>query len=229
MTQESNLSRRRTSARDESSVKYVATRRRVLEAAAAVFRERGYGNTNLQDIADALGMNRATLYYYAESKEYIFREVILQAVRENVRAVQKIASLSAPAPEKVRMVVTGLMTSYEANYPHLYVYIQEELDRVLTRREQSTPSDGEGANREILDHNRVYLVALESIMTEGIRSGDFMNEDPRLMALAVQGMVNWTHRWFKPGGRYDAVRIGAAFADIALSGLMGSTNRKTAG
>jgi AcrR family transcriptional regulator len=220
MSMESNLSRRRNVAREESSTQYVETRRRVVEAAAEVFRERGFDNTNLQDIAAALGMKRATLYYYVDSKESIFREVILEAVRGNVRAIQRISGSKAPATDKIDAVIRGLMTSYEENYPHLYVYIQEEMERVLVHRgPQQRDARERAVNDEIFEHNRTYLAALESIMREGIRDGAFVDDDPRLMALAIQGMVNWTHRWFKPGGRFTAAEVAGTFSRIAVSGL----------
>src|SRR5215475_1621084 len=56
--------------------KKAALRRTVLEAAARLFAQRGFGGTNLQDIADALGISRPALYYYFKSKEEILASLV---------------------------------------------------------------------------------------------------------------------------------------------------------
>ena len=53
-----------------------ALRRTVLEAAANLFAQRGFGGTNLQDIADSLGISRPALYYYFKSKEGILASLV---------------------------------------------------------------------------------------------------------------------------------------------------------
>ncbi|MFZ0838044.1 MAG: TetR family transcriptional regulator, partial [Xanthobacteraceae bacterium] len=53
-----------------------ALRQAVLEAAAKLFAERGFGGTNLQDIADALGISRPALYYYFKSKDEILASLV---------------------------------------------------------------------------------------------------------------------------------------------------------
>src|SRR5437660_6714904 len=64
------------SARAMGKSKKEALRRTVLEAAAKLFAQRGFGGTNLQDIADALGISRPALYYYFKSKEEILASLV---------------------------------------------------------------------------------------------------------------------------------------------------------
>ena len=195
MTTRSNLARRRKEAQKEASPQYEQTRERLVQAAAEVFREKGFSNATLQDIADAAGMNRASIYYYAESKEALFREIALDAIRENASEIQQISQSTSSATDKIRLAIRALMYSYERTYPHLFVYIQEEMEHVLSSRTTPVMETHERAVLlELFEHSRDYLRHLETIIQEGIEAREFADGDPRLLALGIQGMVNWTHR-----------------------------------
>ena len=60
-------------------------RQEILEAAAGVFHEKGYKATSIQDIADAVGILKGSLYYYIRSKEDLLNE-ILQDVHQHAIA-----------------------------------------------------------------------------------------------------------------------------------------------
>lgn len=211
---ESRISQRRAAARVDASAQYVEKRRQLVQAAAQVFRERGFDSTDFRDIAAALGINRATLYYYVSSKDELFREVVLEAVQENVEAIESIRAADADPNQKMRRAVSTLMRSYSDNYPYLYVYVQEDMARI------SLAGNGqdEQAN-ELVELGRRYQDALVAIIEEGVASGAFDAENPRLAAFAIIGMLNWTHRWYKPTGPYSTDEITKAFATIALNGL----------
>lgn len=62
------------------------TRERILEVAARLFSERGFAGTSIRDIADALGVTKAALYYHFPSKDAILGELVAQPLAA-VRAV----------------------------------------------------------------------------------------------------------------------------------------------
>lgn len=225
MTHTSNLARRRIEAQRDASPQYEQTRVRLVSAAADVFRSKGFSNATLQEIADSAGMNRASIYYYAESKEELFRGIALEAIRENAAEIQRISQCDESAADKVRLAIRGLLFSYERTYPHLYVYIQEEMERVLSSH-TTTVEDPQvqAVMTELFEHSRDYLRHLEDIVRSGIEDGTFSPGDPRLLALGIQGMVNWTHRWYRPHGRFSIEHIADTFSDLALTGLLKRTH-----
>jgi hypothetical protein len=101
------------------------------------------------------------------------------------------------------------MQSYADNYPFLYVYIQEDLSRFGDRNEAA----------HALNHR--FDAAVIGIIQEGLDAGTLRSESSaRTIAFGFIGMLNWTHRWFEPGGKGpDAAEIGSTFADIMLEGL----------
>jgi TetR/AcrR family transcriptional regulator, cholesterol catabolism regulator len=209
----SNIGRRRANARDDARAGYVDRRREIVRAAAKVFKERGFGNTTLSHVADELGTDRASLYYYVGSKDELFEELVSDAVRLNLTMAQAIQEKDAPAPEKLRRLMVGLMESYAEDYPVLYVLIQENLDHVGEARAKWA--------RQMKKINNEFVDVLIEIIEAGQREGSIASEsEPWLVAYAIMGMLGWTYRWFRPeSSPASADRVGAAFADIVLDGL----------
>ena len=209
----SDIGRRRGRALKKGSDAYQEKRNEIAKAAARVFNEKGYSNTNLADIAEAMGIDRASLYYYVSNKQELFDEVVREASERNIAAAEA-ARLSIDLPlEKLQTVVTELMTSYAANYPLLYVYLRENLSHVDPERtEWSKYMRG-------LSHR--FEDAVIAIVQEGIDDGSIRPlASARVLAFGVIGMVGWTNRWFVPDRSPESAEvIGKAFAEIALKGL----------
>jgi TetR/AcrR family transcriptional regulator, cholesterol catabolism regulator len=59
-----------------------------------------------------------------------------------------------------------------------------------------------------------------TLIKEGIAKGDLRSDVvPELAANALFGMLNWTHRWYRPGGRHNARQISDAFTNVFLGGM----------
>jgi TetR/AcrR family transcriptional regulator, cholesterol catabolism regulator len=219
----SNIARRRAAARDDATSGYVERRRAILRAAAQVFKERGFRGTTFNHVGEAMGADRATLYYYFSSKEELFQEVVSEAVKVNLATAIAIRKDAGSAPEKLRRLVEGLMASYAEYYPGLYLLIQENLSHVAPERSDWA--------REMRRVNREYERVLIEIVQAGQDEGTLRNTAPAwLVAYGIIGMVGWTNRWFNPSkSRVSAREIGAAFADTLLLGLAVEDAAPTAG
>lgn len=210
---DTGLGRRRSRARKSASDSYQHRRQEIASAAAEVFNRRGFQGTSLAAIAAALGVDRATLYYYIGSKQELFDEVVRQATETNVARAEEIRSSAQPAAQKIHALVIDLMGSYSRNYPLLYVYIRENLNYVAGGR-----SDWAAHMRGL---NKRYEEAVVAMVQEGIDDGSFRPlASAQVIAFGILGMVGWTNRWFVPGRWPDTGRqIGEAYADLVLSGL----------
>ena len=212
MSRTSDISRRRAAALSKRGVGYAAKRNELVRVAATLFKDRGYSSTTLNDIAEAAGVDRATVYYYVGSKEELLHEAVQGLLDENVSKTEKLASSSVSPREKLEGVMQLLMLGYDKNYPYAYVYIQQEMHKV---------ADAQSAwAKEMADQTRRFEKAVRLIIEEGMESGVFRNDVPvDLVAYAIFGVVNWTHRWYKPGGRHSPEVVVDAFCKIVLEGL----------
>jgi AcrR family transcriptional regulator len=213
----SGLSQRRRSAQVEGGVAYRAKRSELLQIAGDVFKEKGYEASTLNDIAARFGTDRAAIYYYFAGKEEIFQEVFQATAKkvldDNLAEATRIAGLEISAHQKLRLLIELQIKSYEANYPYVYVYIQEDMGKVAF---QTTPWA-----KEMVRKTRRFETIVTDVITAGIRDGDFRDDlSVPLVVKTLFGMVNWTHRWFKPGDKkYTAQQTIDTFSAIFFDGL----------
>ncbi|CAN5202601.1 TetR/AcrR family transcriptional regulator [soil metagenome] len=205
--------RRRDAQNDTSNTSYQQRRQEIIDAAAHVFKQKGFRGASLGDIANHLGTDRANLYYYVGSKEELFDNAVTEAVENNLARAREIAASDAPAPEKLRILVIDLMGSYEKHFPFLYVFIQENLRQVATKR-----LDWAQRMRKV---NHDYEEIVTQIVQTGFDEGSLKETGPAwVVSYGIIGLVAWTNRWFDPSRTdIDAHAIGSMYADMVLAGL----------
>ncbi|MCB0997138.1 MAG: TetR family transcriptional regulator [Acidimicrobiales bacterium] len=215
---QSSIGHRRASAKADPGPAYQARREAIIGAAAQLFLAQGYRSTSFRDIADAVGLDRATLYYYFSSKQELFQTVTGAAVERNVDNAERIAASDADPADKLTEILTGLLDSYtKTDFPFMYIFLQEDLNQI------DTGSDDAWA-RTVRALDRRYERALVDIVEQGVGSGAFSaGTSPRMVAKALVGMANWTHRWYRPDGPMSAHEIADAFAAILLRGIASSS------
>lgn len=213
MQEASKIARRRKSALSEGSADYKVKRDEIVQAASRLFKERGYKSTTLAHVAEAAGVDRATVYYYVGSKEELFHEAVQGLVDRNAAKAERIFRAKDLDPkQKLTQLVETLMCSYEEHYPHMYVYIQEEMHHVATGTSEWA--------RTMSRHTRRWESIFIKLVEAGMAQGIFRSDIPASISVnGLFGMLNWTHRWFKPGGKRNAREIAAWFSDIFFHGM----------
>jgi hypothetical protein len=97
----------------------------------------------------------------------------------------------------------------------MYVYIQEEMHQVH--------DDSSEWAKAMTRHTQRWETIFIKLIEEGMEQGFFRNDIPPKIAVnALFGMLNWTHRWFKPGGKRNATEIAGYFNDIFFKGMESS-------
>lgn len=211
--QKSKNSVRRRTALLEGNVEYLARRAEIIATAATLFKERGYDGTSFNDISTFAGIERAALYYYFGSKEEIFREACKGTFDRNLADIETISSLpSLTASQKLGMVMERLMIYFEESYPYPYIYLQE--------RASSLASNDDPWAKEMIARTRQVEGAYKALIEAAIRSDELRDDIPvTLAANAIFGMLNWTHQWYTPDGKYKAKDISVAFRKIFFEGM----------
>ena len=212
MTKTSDMAQRRALARANNDAEYLQRRAELRTAAATTFRVKGFSATKLQDVAAAVGLDRATIYYYVSGKDELFQDVVAEAVRENLKMVEDLHAESLSAQEKIHRLVSGLLSGYDKHYPYLYVYIQEDMAHLK----------GDVAwGREMQSLQQRFDRAVRKIVQDGLDDQTIgaAGGDARVIANAIIGMCNWTHRWLHPRAKDDAADVSKVFVEILLRGL----------
>lgn len=209
----SGIGRRRIAAKDDSSAAYQLRRQQIAEAAVAVFNRLGFQRASVSAIAAEMGIDRATFYYYFSSKEEMFDEIVRTVVERNAEIAIGIERAETSPHRKLRDLITYFMKSYEGTYPLLYIYIRENLNHVSDQR-SAWSAHMRRLNTQITD-------SIVRIIEQGYEDGSFWRVgQPRIVAFAVLGMLNWSHRWYRPDSSpFSADEIGEVLANLAVMGL----------
>jgi AcrR family transcriptional regulator len=182
----------------------VATREAIIEAAARVFQTKGYHAASVQDIADAVGILKGSLYHHFESKEELLYLIVKEPRARLYKTVADIVADDAPAGDKLRRALLAHLEAFAEHYPHLFVYLREREE--MKRRFRGAPKE--------------YERYWQQILREGVKSGEFRADlDVDVVSYGLLGMVNWLYKWYDPNGRLSVREIAAQFSTMALAGL----------
>ncbi len=180
----------------------------LIETATRLFNEKGYHNTSMQDLADALGMQKGSLYYYIESKEELLRRLLKRATSFLTSQIDEIYASDLPPAEKLRWALEHHAAMMMDHLDLVAVYLQEYRNLPPERLE------------EALAVRKHYEQVLMQIINDGITAGDFRPTNVKMAVFGFLGMVNWTHQWFSPDGPFTSQEIAATLSDLALHGLV---------
>jgi TetR/AcrR family transcriptional regulator, cholesterol catabolism regulator len=207
----SGIAGRRKAALEDGGEGYKSRRQEIVAMAANVFKEKGFEPTTLNDIAERLGTDRASLYYYVGSKEELLHEIVSQVLEENVAAAELVLAEAGTPVEKIEALIEHMILSFERNYPHMFVYV-EDLARI-SRQENEWA-------RDVISKTKRFEEIVVQILDDGRADGSFRSDLPNhISAMALFGMINWTHRWYKPGTKgSSAKQIAETFCSLFLDG-----------
>jgi AcrR family transcriptional regulator len=181
----------------------------VYRAALRLFREKGYHATSMQDIAQAVGLYKGSLYHYIGGKEDLLVQVFERAMSALLVDVEQIVADTTLGPSaQLRLIVQAHVSAVSENLDALTVYLHEF--RALA---------GESLANVRAQRDR-YAQLVGEIVSRGVRVGEFETPDVGIATLGLLGMCNWVCQWYRPGGRLEPAQIGGYFADLVLSGLV---------
>jgi AcrR family transcriptional regulator len=188
----------------------------IIDAALAVFAEKGFAAAKLDEIAARAGVSKGSLYLYFETKEALFRAVVTQAVAPDVQALRAVlAAHPGPFAELLALFVTRL--SALAASPTLAGVVKMVI--------------GEARNFPELArvwHDELASQALEGLgeaIAAGQRRGELRPGDPRLFALQlvapfIMGAI-WRETFVPVGARpFDLAALARQHAETLLRGML---------
>lgn len=205
----SDIARRRMERRQASGRRSDVRWSEILAGSAAVFARRGYAQTTVEDIADEVGLNRATLYYYVGTKEELLVALLDGPIDTLRTRLEEVAARPLPARDKLVAALREYSRTM-AELPALFIFLSENVHRVMAGPE----ADHIRANADR------YGRVLAGIITDGAANGEFRTDiDAQTVVLGIVGMFNWMHRWFDPRGPKSVADFGEDFIALALSAL----------
>jgi AcrR family transcriptional regulator len=183
-------------------------RQELIDAAAKIFQDKGYEAASIQDVADALGILKGSVYYYIDSKEDLLFAAIQEVHESALANMEKIRTLDEDPLTLIRLFIESHVKHVSDNLVKATVFFHDFRSLDPER------------HKYIVAERDSYDAFLRELITRGQTTGQICKDvDPKLTTLAILGMMNWTYQWYRVGGGMDSAAIGRQFADFALAGL----------
>lgn len=200
------------------SVRNSVMRERITAAAARLFQTRGINAVSMQEVAAEVGLSKASIYHYYESRDDLLRHVFGDWARGEVERARSIAESNDDPATKLTAFIRFHLNSL---VDHLDLY------SLSFREESELPAD---VREEFRAVKREHDVLLHRILREGVEARIFEPIDETLAAFAIDGMCNWIWKWYRPGpGSKSPDEIAETFAHMVLRGVMTDPTTISAG
>jgi AcrR family transcriptional regulator len=154
--------------------------REILAAARRLMEQKGADALIMDEIAQAAGVAKGTLYLYFQSKHELIQAILSQVGEAISTDLEGILAKPDPPPEKLRQVVNMLLNYVDRESALFPVYLRE-LVRSKSGRETNLSSLTE------LEERNVALIT--QVFAEGIAAKQFIPSDPRLLTFLLKGLV----------------------------------------
>jgi len=183
------------------------TRERLRQLALDLFWEKGYRKTSTRDLAAALGVKQASLYYHVKNKEELLYDICFSSLQNIMERVEAAATSTRDPLEALRAIAgTHMVATLEQqrqmlvsmyDYRSLSAQYFQEINGFWTRYEQMV--------------TRIYDAAIaQGEMRAGIPHKYHYH--------AVMSMTNWSVLWYRPDGELPLTELAALFGRIYIDG-----------
>ena len=188
-----------------------ARRAELTRIAARLFAEKGYHGTSVGDLAEALGVQKASIYSHVESKADLLWEVAREGSAAFHEALDGVAE-EGPVVERIRAALRA----------HLRV-VAEQLDVATVFVREWRYLEGE-RREEFVAERRRYEERFRALFREGRELGELRTDlDDATAALLALSAANWAYTWLRPG--VDTDELADRFTALLLDGMRGYASR----
>lgn len=175
----------------------------VLDAAARLFRNRGFDGASVRDIARAVGMLPGSLYCHFETKESLLVAVYVKGVRQISDAVRSAVERQTDPWDRLEAACVAHLEAilHDDDYAQVVVRVR--------------PSDVPVVDRNLIELRNQYEALFDALIGElPLARGT----DRRVLRLMLIGALNWSQTWYRPDGRLNPRAIARRFVALLRQG-----------
>jgi AcrR family transcriptional regulator len=184
-----------------------ARREELTRIAARLFAERGYQGTSLADLAEALGVQKPSLYHHIASKEDLLWGVACEGA-EAFHAALDAVPATASATERIRLALRAHLAVVAAQLDVATVFVREWRHLAGARRER------------FLAERRRYEERVRDLFRDGVEGSELRTDlDVQTAALVFLSAANWAYTWLRPETNTD--ELADRFFSLLLEGMRG--------
>ncbi len=179
----------------------------IVSKAATLFREKGYKAASMRDLAEAVGVEAASLYNHIKSKSELLHELVFSVANKFVLKLDEIESESISSLHKMEKILRFHISEMINHYEEVYV----------SDREWKHLSDPYLSNYQ--NQRRVYRKRLAAIIEEGIRNNEIKAIDAPTVVLIFLHAVSGIESWHRSTKKITAEELEQNMVAILIDGL----------
>jgi TetR/AcrR family transcriptional regulator, cholesterol catabolism regulator len=183
------------------------SREAILESAAQVFRQKGFHGASMADIAEAVQLQKASLYHHFSSKQDILLELLDRALEMVTKGMLQVMAQDVPAEEKLRLAMRSYLKT-----------LSEQGDLVSVMLLEHRSLDPEYRSRHIPNRDR-FENMWRDLIQQGVDTRVFACDNIPLTVRGLMGVMNWTITWYRADGKLSIDEISDNFASMFMNGL----------
>jgi TetR/AcrR family transcriptional regulator, cholesterol catabolism regulator len=176
----------------------------ILNVAATLFAEQGVSATSMQQIADAIGIQKSALYYFFKQKEDIVNAIVVGTTDLVLERVRAAVEAETDATRKLKAFGHAFAQLITSNH-HRMVAAMVGFG---------------GMNHPKIGARDKYEEIMRQIVRQGVREGVFRTSNQALTGRAFLSCLSWMTRWWDPKGPLTAEEIVDHYWDLLLKGLV---------
>lgn len=191
----------------------LATRDRLFDVSASLFREKGFAATSIREIARAAGCKSASIYYHVADKNELLFVICRQALLDIMQAVDQTLLSQAPPIERCKQLIKV----------HLTVMLGERDRHTVMLLEMKSLSPDRYA--EILAMRDNYEQTVRELLQETISTNALRGDIAApMLARLLLGLMNWSIFWFNPDGPYTTDGLSDLITSLFLHGALSANH-----
>ena len=175
-----------------------------------MFWRHGYSGASIQEIADAVGVLKGSLYHYIGSKEELLARIFQEAYEESLGVMSEISAMNAPPLVRLQEYLRRYIVHFLAYPERTQLYFRDwryltgtYLDRVKEQR-----------------HTYAYFV--RALIAEARETGAINSDiDPQAATAFILGAVHNIAEWYHRDGKESAETIAEVHSAFAIAALRG--------
>ncbi len=179
----------------------------IFEAAALLFRDKGYSATSMRDLAEKVNLKASSLYNHIGSKEELLREICFANAGHFRRAMAAVEAMEATAADKVRALIRVHIDIATSDFTSVTAFNDEW-------RHLSEPHLS-----EFKALRRDYEKRFQAIIESGIEQGAFKQLDSFTALYTIFSSMRWLYDWYKPERPVTPDQLYEQISTLLMSGL----------
>ncbi|MFB9862006.1 TetR/AcrR family transcriptional regulator [Rufibacter immobilis] len=179
----------------------------IIEEAAKLFKEKGFGGTSMRDLAEQVGMDAATMYHYISSKDEILKTICFDIAHTYITQLTEIEQAPQPITQKLKALIG------------LHIRLMTTKGPAVSVANNDWKFLSPEPLQEFKNLRSRYEKKLASFIEQGVQAGELQEVNASVALFTLLSAVRWVELWWKPNRGVSPEELENTILTILFKGL----------